>query len=144
MPALPVGMCYSSPWPTSCSRWIWDSDSAGLSWRPPIERHWRTIRRPQSSALRPSTRHIALEHFNAKGIAVEIIPLSGSIELAPLVSLADRIVDLVESGRTLADNGLQIVEVIAKSSARLIVNRASYQTKRQEIVQLLETLEGLV
>ncbi len=101
---------------------------------------------PAPTIVRVATKypHIALEHFNAKGIAVEIIPLSGSIELAPLVSLADRIVDLVESGRTLADNGLQIVEVIAKSSARLIVNRASYQTKRQEIVQLLETLEGLV
>ena len=88
--------------------------------------------------------HITLEHFNAQGIAVEIIPLSGSIELAPLVGLADRIVDLVESGRTLVENGLEIVEVITESSARLIVNRASYQTKRKEIVQLVETLEGLV
>ena len=88
--------------------------------------------------------HITLEHFNAKGIAVEIIPLSGSIELAPLVGLSDRIVDLVETGRTLADNGMQIVEVIAESSARLMINRASYQTKRKEIVQMVETLEGLV
>ena len=88
--------------------------------------------------------HITLEHFNAKGIAVEIIPLSGSIELAPLVGLADRIVDLVETGRTLADNGMEIVEVIAESSARLMINRASYQTKRKEIVQMVETLEGLV
>ena len=56
--------------------------------------------------------------------------LSGSIELAPLIGLADRIVDLVESGRTLKENGLEIVEVILESSARLVVNRASYQTKR--------------
>ena len=101
---------------------------------------------PARTVVRVATKypHIALEHFNAQGIAVEIIPLSGSIELAPLVSLADRIVDLVESGRTLADNGLEIVEVIAESSARLMVNRASYQTKREEIVKMVETLEGLV
>ncbi len=101
---------------------------------------------PAQTVVRVATKypHIALEHFNAQGIAVEIIPLSGSIELAPLVSLADRIVDLVESGRTLADNGLRIVEVIAESSARLVVNRASYQTKRQEILQMVETLEALV
>lgn len=98
------------------------------------------------SLVRVATKypHIALEHFNAKGIAVEIIPLSGSIELAPLVGLADRIVDLVETGRTLADNGMEIVEVIAESSARLLINRASYQTKRKEIVGMVETLEGLI
>ena len=101
---------------------------------------------PARTVVRVATKypHITLEHFNAQGIAVEIIPLSGSIELAPLVNLADRIVDLVESGQTLAENGLQIVEVIAESSARLMVNRASYQTKREEIVQMVETLEGLV
>ena len=101
---------------------------------------------PTRTVVRVATKypHIALEHFNAQGIAVEIIPLSGSIELAPLVGLADQIVDLVESGRTLADNGLEIVEVIDESSARLIVNRASYQTKREEIVQMVGTLEGLV
>ena len=54
-----------------------------------------------------------MEYFNARGIPVEIIYLSGSIELAPLLGLADRIVDLVESGRTLKENGLEIVEVIA-------------------------------
>ncbi len=101
---------------------------------------------PFRTVVRVATKypHITLEHFNAQGIAVEIIPLSGSIELAPLVGLADRIVDLVETGRTLADNGMQIVEVIAESSARLMINRASYQTKRKEIVQMVETLEGLV
>ena len=70
--------------------------------------------------------HITMEYFNARGIPVELIYLSGSIELAPLLGLADRIVDLVESGRTLKENGLEIVEVILESSARLVVNRASY------------------
>ena len=99
-----------------------------------------------SAAENPTVRvatkypHIALEYFNARGIPVEIISLSGSIELAPLLGLADRIVDLVESGRTLKENGLEIVEVIAESSARLVVNRASYQTKREEVLQLIDAL----
>jgi len=101
---------------------------------------------PTRTVVRVATKypHITLEYFNGQGIAVEIIPLSGSIELAPLVGLADRIVDLVETGRTLADNGLEIVEVIAESSARLMVNRAAYQTKRKEIAKMVETLGGLV
>ena len=81
-----------------------------------------------------------MEYFNTRGIPVEIIYLSGSIELAPLMGLADRIVDLVESGRTLKENGLEIVEVIADSSARLLVNRASYQTKRQEVLKFIDSL----
>ncbi len=93
--------------------------------------------------LRVATKYprIALDHFNGRGIPVEIIPLSGSIELAPLVGLADRIVDLVETGRTLEENGLEVVETIAESSARLIINRASYQTKRKQIVEIVEALE---
>jgi len=69
-----------------------------------------------------------------------MIYLAGSIELAPLLGLADRIVDLVESGRTLKENGLEIVEVILESSARLVVNRASYQTKRAEVLKFVEVL----
>ena len=100
----------------------------------------------QKPVIRVATKypHIALEYFNTQGIPVEIIPLSGSIELAPLIGLADRIVDLVETGQTLKDNGMQIVDVITESSARLLINRASYQTKRKEILRLVETLEGLV
>lgn len=99
-----------------------------------------------STAENPTVRvatkypHIAMEYFNARGIPVEIIHLSGSIELAPLLGLADRIVDLVESGRTLKENGLEIVEVIAESSARLVVNRASYQVKRAEVLGLIDAL----
>ena len=75
---------------------------------------------------------------------MEIIALSGSIELAPLIGLADRIVDLVETGRTLKENGLEIVEVIAESSARLLVNRAGYQTKREEVLSMIHALEKVV
>ena len=96
--------------------------------------------------VRVATKYptIALDYFNARGIPVELIPLSGSIELAPLVGLADRIVDLVETGQTLRDNGMEIVEVITESSARLLINRASYQTKRKELVGLVERLEACV
>ena len=96
----------------------------------------------ENPTVRVATKypHVTMEYFNARGIPVEIIYLSGSIELAPLMGLADRIVDLVESGRTLKENGLEIVEVILESSARLVVNRASYQTKRPEILKFIEIL----
>src|SRR6516225_50768 len=68
--------------------------------------------------VRVATKYprITLDYYNARGIPVEIIPLSGSIELAPLMGLSDRIVDLVETGRTLKENGLEIMDVIAQSS----------------------------
>jgi ATP phosphoribosyltransferase len=71
---------------------------------------------------------------------VEIIKLYGSIELAPLVGLAERIVDLVASGRTLRENGLVEVEEIARSSARLIVNRAALKTRYHRIRALIGLL----
>ena len=96
--------------------------------------------------IRIATKYpnITLDFYNSRGIPVEIIPLSGSIELAPLIGLADRIVDLVETGRTLKENGLEILEVIAESSARLLINRAGYQTKRDEVRRLIQALEKVV
>jgi ATP phosphoribosyltransferase len=96
--------------------------------------------------IRVATKYprITMDYYNARGIPVEIIPLSGSIELAPLIGLADRIVDLVETGRTLKDNGLEILEVIAESSARLLINRAGYQTKRGEVLRLIHALEKVI
>jgi ATP phosphoribosyltransferase len=96
--------------------------------------------------IRVATKYprITMEYFSGRSIPVEIIPLSGSIELAPLIGLADRIVDLVETGRTLKENGLEILEVIAESSARLLVNRAEYQTKRDEVVRFIRSLEAVV
>jgi ATP phosphoribosyltransferase len=88
--------------------------------------------------------HITMDYYNARSIPVEIIPLSGSIELAPLIGLADRIVDIVETGRTLKENGLEILEVIAETSARLLINRAGYQTKREEVRCLIQALEKVV
>jgi ATP phosphoribosyltransferase len=92
--------------------------------------------------LRVATKYprIAARHFGACGLPVEIIQLSGSVELAPVLGLADCIVDLVETGRTLRENGLSIVEVIAKSTAQLVVNRASYQLKARVIGNLIAAL----
>jgi len=96
--------------------------------------------------LRLATKYarVASNHFGARGIPVEIIALSGSVELAPALGLADLIVDLVETGRTLKDNGLSIVEVITESTGRLVVNRASYQLKAPAITILINALEATI
>lgn len=92
--------------------------------------------------LRVATKYprVAAAHFGAKGIPVEMIQLAGSVELAPQLGLADCIVDLVETGGTLRENGLRIVEEIAESTARLVVNRASYQLKAAAIARLIDAL----
>jgi len=97
-------------------------------------------------AMRIATKYprITIDYYNARGIPVEIIPLSGSIELAPLIGLADRIVDIVETGQTLKENGLEVLEVIAETTARLLINRAGYQTKREEVRALIQSLEKVI
>ena len=96
--------------------------------------------------LRVATKYsrIANSHFGGRGIPVEIIQLSGSVELAPALGLADLIVDLVETGRTLRENGLSVIEDIAESTGRLVVNRASYQLKSEAIAELVSALEAVV
>jgi len=97
----------------------------------------------QFGMLRVAAKYprIAARHYGARGVAVDLIELSGSVELAPVLGLADCIVDLVETGRTLRENGLCIVEVIAESSARLVVNRASYQLKAEAIGELIRSVD---
>jgi ATP phosphoribosyltransferase len=89
---------------------------------------------------------LADEHFRRLGVAVETITLSGSIELAAVIGLADRIFDLVQTGATLRANGLEVFEDVAEISARLIANRSSYRTKRKPIDriadQLLRVIQG--
>src|SRR5438128_4703301 len=80
------------------------------------------------------------QYFSSRGVQVEIVRLDGSIELAPLVGLAERIVDLVQSGETLRANGLVEVAEIARSTARLIVNRASMKTEHRAITDLCDDL----
>jgi ATP phosphoribosyltransferase len=82
------------------------------------------------------------EHFNRRGVQVEIIYLGGSVELAPLIGLSDLIVDLVQTGRTLQENGLIEVEEILQSTARLVVNRASQKTKYEPIMQLIQHIRA--
>jgi ATP phosphoribosyltransferase len=95
-----------------------------------------------TGALRVATKYprIAAAHFGARGVPVEIIQLSGSVELAAVLGLADCIVDLVETGQTLSENGLEVLEVITESSARLVVNRASYQLKAAAVSRLFASL----
>jgi ATP phosphoribosyltransferase len=80
-------------------------------------------------------------YFQDRGLSTEVIPLSGSIELAPLVGLADLLVDVVETGRTLRENGLVELETIAGSQATLIVNRVSHRLRLTEIRQLMAELD---
>lgn len=96
--------------------------------------------------VRVATKYaqIARAHFGSRGIPVEIIQLSGSVELAPALGLADVIVDLVETGITLKENGLTVVEEIAESTGRLVVNRASYQLKTDDVGRLIRALERVV
>lgn len=82
------------------------------------------------------------EHFNRKGVQVEIIYLGGSVELAPLIGLSDLIVDLVQTGRTLRENGLIELEEILQSTARLVVNRASQKTKYEPVMQLIQQIRA--
>ncbi len=84
---------------------------------------------------------VAKAYFDSKGIRVETIKLNGSIELAPLIGMSDVIVDIVESGATLKENGLVVLETIADVSARLIVNKASYATKTSQIQQFISDLK---
>src|SRR5688500_13478569 len=93
--------------------------------------------------IRVATKYsqIASRHFGSRGIPVEIIQLSGSVELATALGLASMIVDVVDTGVTLRENGLTIVEEIAESTGRLVVNRASYQLKAKEIARLINALE---
>jgi len=94
----------------------------------------------QGARLRIATKYVQLtrEHFAAKGVHVDLIKLYGSMELAPLLGLADAIVDLVSSGKTLRANDLVPVEEIMPVSARLIVNQAALKTRRSELQPLID------
>ena len=97
----------------------------------------------QGARLRVATKYTqaAREHFAAKGVYVDLIKLYGSMELAPLVGLADAIVDLVSTGNTLKANDLVAVEDIMPISSRLVVNRAALKTRHAQLQPLLDTFE---
>lgn len=92
--------------------------------------------------VRVATKYpeVASRYFLDHGIPVEVILLSGSVELAPVLGLADCIVDLVQTGKTMAANGLEIDEVLFESTARLIVNRASFRLKGRVLGEFVSAL----
>jgi ATP phosphoribosyltransferase len=109
----------------------------GFDWAAAVQRGAR---------IRVATKYVATarEHFAAKGMHVDLIKLYGSMELAPIVGLADVIVDLVSSGNTLKANDLVAVEDIVAVSARLVVNPASLKLKREVVQPLLDTIAQAV
>lgn len=109
--------------------------AAPVGWTPPANRRWRV-----------ATKYVAQarEHFAQRGQQVEIIKLYGSMELAPLVGLADLIVDLVDTGNTLKANGLEPIEDINFISSRLIVNKAAMKIESQAIRQIVDAMGAQV
>ena len=103
-----------------------------------------SVPRADGATLRVATKYPRLtrEHFHARGVHVEVIALGGSVELAPLLGLADRVVDLVETGRTLAENHLEVLDEIAPVSARWVVNRARLALRRSEIDAMTHRLQA--
>jgi ATP phosphoribosyltransferase len=85
--------------------------------------------------------NVARKFFEGKGMDVKIIKIEGSVELAPLLELADAIVDIVETGTTLRENGLEVIEEIMPISARIIVNIASMKLRKEEIESFLSDVE---
>ncbi|AXX86185.1 ATP phosphoribosyltransferase [Malaciobacter marinus] len=98
------------------------------------------------SEIKVATKHekIAKKYFEQKAMAVEIIKLYGSIELAPIVGLSDCIVDIVETGTTMKQNGLEVGPTIMESSAHLIANKNAFYAKKQAILELKERLEKVL
>ncbi len=96
--------------------------------------------------LKVATKFVGIteRHFARRGVQIEVIKLYGSIELAPLVGLSDRIVDLVSTGATLKQNGLVEVEQIMEATARLVVNRASLRTKRGTVAKIIEDVSAIL
>lgn len=95
--------------------------------------------------LRVATKFVNLtrRYYAEKGEQVDVVKLYGSMELAPLMGLADRIVDIVDTGKTLKENGLEPTELIATISARLIVNKGSFKMKHARIAALVEQLRAV-
>jgi ATP phosphoribosyltransferase len=103
-------------------------------------------RRKNPAKLKVATKypHITEKYFSQRGIPVDLIKLGGSIELAPMMGLADQIVDLVSTGATLKAHHLRIVDEIASSTARLIVNRASMKLKHQKVYEFIDKIRGIL
>jgi ATP phosphoribosyltransferase len=106
----------------------------------------RVMDKPDLSGIRVATKYpyLASEYFKKKGFQADVIKLYGAIELAPLFGISDLIVDLVSTGDTLKANGLEELEVIMQSSARLVVNKASLRTKQKVMNKIISRLKRAV
>ncbi|WP_282938896.1 ATP phosphoribosyltransferase [Paenibacillus sp. RC67] len=102
---------------------------------------WEPVLNPRVATKYPN---VASQYFRERGQQVEVIKLNGSIELAPLIGLADRIVDIVETGQTLKENGLVEQEEIISITSRLIANRVSYRMKNESIQVLCDKLQQMM
>lgn len=112
-----------------------------LAGRPELaNKDWRV-----APSLRVATKYpnLTRKYFSERGWSAEVIPLNGSVEIAPALGLADLLVDIVDTGRTLQENGLSEFEVIMKSQATLVVNRASHTLRNDEISGIIHKLEAL-
>ena len=87
---------------------------------------------------------VAKEYFKNKGMDVEVIKIEGSVELAPILGLCDGIVDIMETGTTLKENGLVVLDRICEISARLIVNKASFKMKQNEIWDFIDKIKKVI
>jgi ATP phosphoribosyltransferase len=110
----------------------------------PAGRPDRPLRLERSPKVATKFPRLTEAFFRRRGLAPELIVMSGSVELAPLVGLADLIVDLVETGTTLHENGLAELRVILESQAVLIANRASYRLRAAEMRGLIDALAGVM
>lgn len=102
----------------------------------------RGVKLPDVPRVATKYPRVAADHFAGKGVQAEIIAVHGSVELAPLVGLAHAIVDIVETGATLRDNDLEILETVAEVSTLLIANRASYKLEAARIRPIVERLRA--
>ena len=106
----------------------------------------RDFRENPDVTLRVATKfsNVARDYYSSIGREIDIIPLNGSIELAPVLGMSDVIVDIVETGTTLRENGLEVTQTIMPISARLISNKSAFEFKRSEILKLQESLALMV
>ncbi len=100
--------------------------------------------KPSTGRIRVATKftEVARRHYADQGRQVEIVKLYGAMEVAPLLDLADEIVDIVDTGNTLKANGLEPVDMIAEISTRLVVNKAAFKTKHAQLMPIVERIEA--
>ncbi|MEN3033943.1 MAG: ATP phosphoribosyltransferase [Aquificaceae bacterium] len=110
-----------------------------IAGKPEFEKHYEMASHLKVGSKYPN---ITQDFFSRRARSCEIIHLSGSVELAPIVGLSDVILDLVQTGQTLRENGLVVFEKVLESSAVLICNRSGYRVYRQEILKVVSSLEG--